>query len=53
MAAEKTPGGEKTQKRLWLRRVGWLIAIWAGSILALGVVAMAFRLMMNLAGMKS
>ncbi|WP_370677394.1 DUF2474 domain-containing protein [Pleomorphomonas sp. PLEO] len=47
MAAETTP------RRQWLRRVGWLVAIWAGSILALGVVAMMFRLMMNLAGMKS
>ena len=47
MAADKAPRG------LWLRRVGWLVAIWAGSILALGVVAMAFRLLMNLAGMKS
>ncbi|CAI9404553.1 hypothetical protein ANOBCDAF_04641 [Pleomorphomonas sp. T1.2MG-36] len=45
--------GEKTTKGLWFRRVGWLVAIWAGSILALGVVAMAFRLLMNLAGMKS
>lgn len=47
MAGETPPRGE------WLRRVGWLVIIWAGSILALGVVAMAFRLMMNLAGMKS
>ncbi|MCM5557000.1 DUF2474 domain-containing protein [Pleomorphomonas sp. JP5] len=45
--------GEKAPKGLWLRRVGWLVAIWAGSIAALGVVAMAFRLLMNLAGMKS
>lgn len=45
--------GEKTPKRLWFRRVGWLVVIWAGSILALGAVAMVFRLLMNLAGMKS
>ncbi|MBS1166297.1 MAG: hypothetical protein H6R00_2322 [Proteobacteria bacterium] len=44
--------GEKATKGLWFRRVGWLFAIWAGSILALGVVALMFRLLMNLAGMK-
>lgn len=47
MATEKAPRG------LWLRRVGWLMVIWAGSIAALAVVAMLFRLLMNLAGMKS
>ena len=47
MAAEKAPRG------LWLRRVGWLAIIWAGSIAALAVVALIFRLLMNLAGMTS
>ena len=47
MAAEKAPRGP------WLRRVGWLVAIWAGSIAALTVVALLFRLLMNLAGMRS
>src|SRR5712664_2859471 len=31
----------------WLRRVGWLVLIWAASVLALGVV----RVVMNLAGL--
>ena len=35
----------------WLRRVGWLVLIWAASVLALGVVAGLFRLVMNLAGL--
>ena len=35
----------------WLRRVGWLVLIWVGSVLALGVVAGLFRVVMNLAGM--
>ena len=35
----------------WLRRVGWLVLIWAGSVLALGVVAGLFRAVMNLAGL--
>ncbi|CAM5614721.1 hypothetical protein ATER59S_05760 [Aquamicrobium terrae] len=35
----------------WLRRVGWMILIWIGSVAALAVVAGLFRLLMNLAGM--
>jgi hypothetical protein len=35
----------------WLRRVGWLVVIWAGSVLALGVVASLLRVVMNLAGL--
>ena len=37
--------------QMWLRRVGWLILIWAGSVVALGVVAGLFRVVMNLAGL--
>ncbi|HEY4042198.1 MAG TPA: DUF2474 domain-containing protein [Rhodopila sp.] len=36
---------------MWLRRVLWLIAIWSASVLALGVVALAMRGMMSLAGL--
>ena len=35
----------------WLRRVGWLVLIWAGIVLALGVVASLLRVVMNLAGL--
>ena len=35
----------------WLRRVGCLVLIWAASVLALGVVAGLFRVVMNLAGL--
>ncbi|QAB01031.1 MULTISPECIES: DUF2474 domain-containing protein [Agrobacterium tumefaciens complex] len=45
--------GDKTPPGLWLRRVGWLIAIWAGSTAALVVIALIFRMLMNLAGMTS
>lgn len=34
-----------------LRRLGWLVLIWAASVLALAVVAVLFRLMMNAAGL--
>jgi hypothetical protein len=35
----------------WLQRVGWLILIWAVSVVALGVVAGFFRAVMSLAGL--
>ncbi len=37
--------------RRWLRRSGWLVAIWAGSVLALAIVAMLFRVVMSFAGL--
>jgi len=37
--------------QMWLRRVGWLVLIWAASVLALGVVSGLFRVVMNLAGL--
>ncbi|MGE8066285.1 DUF2474 domain-containing protein [Pseudomonas sp. NPDC089569] len=36
----------------WYRRVGWLVVIWSGSVMALGVVAEALRLLMHAAGMR-
>ena len=35
----------------WLQRVGWLVLIWTASVLALGVAAGLFRVVMNLAGL--
>jgi hypothetical protein len=46
MAAHPSDGAQT-----WLRRVGWLILIWASSVLALGVVAGLFRILMALAGL--
>lgn len=37
---------------LW-KRLGWLVVIYAGSVLALGAFAMLIRLFMTAAGMKS
>ncbi|TDV60355.1 DUF2474 domain-containing protein [Pseudomonas sp. LP_7_YM] len=39
-------------KPLW-QRLGWLVIIWTGSVLALFVVAMLLRMFMTAAGMKS
>lgn len=36
---------------LWLRRTGWLLAIWAISVAGLAIVALAFRLLMRSAGL--
>ncbi|WP_228286821.1 DUF2474 domain-containing protein [Hafnia paralvei] len=37
---------------LW-KRLLWLVAIWGGSVLALGCVSMLLRLLMTAAGLKS
>lgn len=39
--------------RLWLRRIGWLVAIWAASVIGLGVVALLFRVLMRAAGLTA
>jgi hypothetical protein len=36
----------------WARRLGWLILIWATSVLALAVVVYAFRLAMAWVGLS-
>jgi hypothetical protein len=38
--------------RLWLRRFGWLAAIWAASVAALSAVALLMRVLMHAAGMR-
>jgi hypothetical protein len=35
----------------WSWRLGWLVLIWAASVLTLGVVAYAFRLVMSWIGL--
>lgn len=42
-----------TQYPSWPRRIGWLVLIWASSVATLGVVALLFRLLMNLAGLTA
>jgi len=40
------------KKPLW-QRLGWLVVIWSGSVLALFIVASLLRMFMTAAGMKS
>ncbi|ACM31258.1 DUF2474 domain-containing protein [Agrobacterium rhizogenes] len=35
----------------WLRRIGWLVLIWAFSVMSLAVAAAFFRLLMGFAGL--
>jgi hypothetical protein len=37
----------------WPRRIGWLIMLWAAGVLTVGLVAVAFRLLMGLAGLTA
>lgn len=48
MNAPSSPPRRKT-----LRRIGWLILIWACSVAALGVVALGMRFAMRLVGMST
>lgn len=39
-------------RALWLKRIGWLLAIWSASVAALGVAAWLLRLLMRAAGLS-
>jgi len=34
-----------------VKRLGWMVAIWSLSVVALGIFAMGFRIIMSLAGL--
>lgn len=38
--------------RMWLKRTGWLVLIWAASVCALGLCALLLRLLMRGVGMS-
>ena len=40
-----------SDSRKWMRRIGWLILIWATSVAALGAVALVLRAIMSAACM--
>ena len=37
----------------WPRRLGWLLLIWTASVIALALVALLFRILMNAAGLTA
>lgn len=41
---------EMDKKTSWLKRLGWLVAIWALSIAALGLVTFGLKLVMRAVG---
>jgi hypothetical protein len=51
MKAPRT--GAATSTGTWLRRVGWLVLIWAASVAALGAAAWVLRLIMQGVGFHS
>jgi len=42
----------ETATNSWLRRLGWLILLWIGSVAALGLFALALRGLMFAAGLR-
>ncbi len=43
----------QTDDRKWLRRFGWLVLIWAASVAAVGLAALALRAVMSVAGLTA
>jgi len=37
---------------LWMRRLGWLLALWLAGVAALGMLAWLIRILMHAAGMR-
>jgi hypothetical protein len=44
---------DPAQKQPLWKRLGWLVVIWTGSVLALFIVATLLRMFMTAAGMKT
>lgn len=47
-----TPGQVKKQSP-WIKRVGWLIVLWAAGVAALAAVVWLIRVFMNWAGFST
>lgn len=45
------PRNAESEKPSWLRRIGWLVLIWAAGVATVGVVAVLIRILMTAAGM--
>ncbi|WP_327198112.1 DUF2474 domain-containing protein [Variovorax sp. Root318D1] len=49
MATTDAPG---SGRRKWLRRLGWLAAIWLASVVSLYLLALVLRFLMNAVGLS-
>lgn len=47
------PDGTGIEKPSWLRRIGWLVLLWAAGVATVGVVAIVIRIFMTAAGLKT
>lgn len=44
---------QQAQKHGWIKRLGWLVLIWAASITVLAVVSLVLKLLMKAAGFQA
>jgi len=45
--------GTEIEKSSWLRRIGWLVLLWAAGVATVGIVAVVIRIFMTAAGLKT
>ncbi len=45
-------GASKVTKREWMRRLGWLVALWVGGVSTLATVAYVLKKIMHALGMQ-
>jgi uncharacterized membrane protein len=50
--ARRPTGEQGAGRRLWARRVGWLLILWVGGVASLAVIAFLMRMIMRMAGMR-
>jgi len=50
--AMATTDEPQSGRRKWLRRVGWLAAIWLASVTALYLLALVLRFLMKAVGLR-
>ncbi|MFC0250445.1 DUF2474 domain-containing protein [Massilia consociata] len=43
---------QKVTRREWMRRLGWMAALWAGGVVALSALAYLIRMIMQALGMR-
>lgn len=44
---------EEAKRRLWLRRLGWLVLLWASGVASLAIGALMLRILMMMAGLTT